>query len=359
MARKIVIWISRAAAVLVTIPCLILAYFSWQGRLQESKTASEAAPRTGRFIRSHDTAIFVQESGPVSGRPVLLIHGTGAWSEIWRETIEPLAALGFRTVAIDLPPFGYSDKPEGAASYSRENQARRIIGVLDALHIEHAILIGHSVGARPTLEAALEAPGRFDHLVLVDPALGFQSNPGDAPHYQKNDSPWMVRTIFGVRPLRNAILATYGASPRSTEPLFRSFVSQKEAVTEARVKMLQAPLVVRNTINGYGDWMQNLLVAQDSSLGNDFANFRKLTMPVHIIWGSLDSVTPLWQGEQLKKLIPNSELAVIDNTGHIPFLENVQQFNAILLKVLGSDAQHAAQRAAGGSWSVGIPAKWR
>ncbi len=78
-------------------------------------------------------------------------------------------------------------------------------------------------------------------------------------------------------------------------------------------------------------------------------------MPVHIIWGSLDSVTPLWQGEQLKKLIPNSELAVIDNAGHIPFLENVQQFNAILLKVLGQDVQ----RAAGGSWSVGIPAKWR
>jgi pimeloyl-ACP methyl ester carboxylesterase len=209
------------------------------------------------------------------------------------------------------------------------------------------------VGARPTLEAALEAPGRVDHLVLVDPALGFQPNPGDTPHYDQNDASWLVRTVFGVRPLRNAILATYGASPLSTRPLFRSFVSQKDAVTDARVKMLQAPLEVKNTINGYGDWMQNLLVAHDSSLGSDFANFQKLTMPVHIIWGSLDSVTPLWQGEQLKKLIPNSELAVIDNTGHIPFLENVQQFNAILLKVLGQEAQ----RAAGGSWSVGSPTR--
>jgi pimeloyl-ACP methyl ester carboxylesterase len=94
-------------------------------------------------VRASNAGIFVQESGPVSGRPVLLIHGTGAWSEIWRETIEPLSAAGFRTVAIDLPPFGYSEKPAAASAYSRENQARRIIGVLDALHIERAILVGH------------------------------------------------------------------------------------------------------------------------------------------------------------------------------------------------------------------------
>ena len=81
--------------------------------------------------------------------------------------------------------------------------------------------------------------------------------------------------------------------------------------------------------------MEYLLVAHDASLASDFQNFRKLAMPVFILWGDLDTVTPLWQGEQLKKLIPNAELAVISNTGHIPFVEDAGQFNGVLLKGLG------------------------
>jgi pimeloyl-ACP methyl ester carboxylesterase len=328
-------WILRTIAGIIVLLVVMLAGFRVLGFIREDKTAIEAAPRTGHFVQAADAQVFVQESGPAAGAPVLLIHGTGAWSEIWRDTITPLSAAGFHTIAIDLPPFGYSAKPEGAAAYSRENQARRILGVLDALGIQHAILVGHSVGARPTIEAALEAPGRVDKLVLVDPALGFQANAGDAPHFQQNDASWMVSTIFGTPPVRNAILATYGASPLSTRQLFRSFVSKKEAVTDARVRMLQAPLEAKGTINGYGDWMQYLLVSHDTSLASDFQNFRKLTMPVFILWGELDTVTPLWQGEQLKKLIPNAELAVISNTGHIPFLEDAGQFNSVLLKMLG------------------------
>jgi pimeloyl-ACP methyl ester carboxylesterase len=334
MLRRILRWISWTLVAVGSAFALILLFFSWQGSLRESRNAIDAAPPTGRFVHAYDTQIFIQEAGPASGRPVLLIHGTGAWSEIWRDTISPLSDAGFRTIAMDLPPFGYSGKPEGASAYSRENQARRIIGVLDALQLQHVILIGHSVGARPTVEAALEAPGQVERLVLVDPALGFQSNPADTPHFAQNDAPWIVRTIFGTRPLRDAILATYGANPLSTRPLFRSFVSRKDAVTDARVKMLQAPLAVRNTIKGYGDWMQYLLVSQDSSLASDFANFRKLTMPVSLIWGSLDRVTPLWQGEALQKLMPNSGLAVIDGVGHIPFVEAVPEFNGVLLKIL-------------------------
>src|ERR1700753_2810608 len=111
MIRRIVKGMVWAAVGLGTLLCLVLGFFTWQGRVRESQTPNDAAPRTGRFVQAGDTAIFVQEAGPVSGRPVLLIHGTGAWSEIWRETIAPLAAAGFHTVAMDLPPFGYSAKP--------------------------------------------------------------------------------------------------------------------------------------------------------------------------------------------------------------------------------------------------------
>ena len=331
---KIFLYLIIILAVMVT---SVLLFFSWQANRREVKSVTEAAPSTGHFIKANDIEVFVQESGSISGESVVLVHGTGAWSEIWRETINVLSRAGYHTIAIDVPPFGYSEKPNGVLAYSRESQAKRIIGVLDAVGIKHATLVGHSVGARPTIEAALEIPNKVDKLVLVDPALGFQSNADDNPHFEQNDPSWITRLFFGIKPLRNAILETYGTNPLSTKKLFSSFVSQKEAVTDARVKMLQQPLVAKNTTSGYGDWLAYLLVSKDTSLASDFGNFKKLTMPVFIIWGNKDSVTPLWQGKRLQKLIPHSKLTVIDDVGHIPYIENTEKFNSTLLENLNNN----------------------
>ncbi len=331
---RILKWFFRVVACLLILVFLVLVFFNWKTNQREIKTLTESAPATGHFVTSNNTQIFIQEAGPISGQAVLLVHGTGAWSEIWRETMTALGKAGFHAIAIDLPPFGYSERLNGVLEYSRENQAKRIIGVLDALNIKNAILVGHSVGARPTIEATLENPEKISKLILVDPALGFQTNPNDSPHFEQNNPSWIVSTLFSIKPLRKTVLSTYGTNPLSTKKLFSSFVSQKTAVTDFRVKMLQKPLVVEDTTSAYGDWLEYLTVSQDSSLASDFTNFKKLTMPVFIIWGSTDSVTPLWQGDQLKKLIPNSELSVIDNVGHIPYIENVEKFNAVLLGFL-------------------------
>ena len=313
---------------------LVLLFFNWQAGQRETRTAMEAAPAPGRLVEAADVQVFVQEAGPAEGEPVLLVHGTGAWSEIWRETLQALSKSGYRVIAMDVPPFGYSDKPVGMAEYSRQKQARRILGLLDSLGIKHAIFVGHSVGARPTLEAALERPGMVDRLVLVDPALGFQADRAAAPHFEQDAPSWLTRVIFGIPPLRNAILETYGTNPLSTKRLFSGFVSRKEAVTEARVSMLQQPLAVQGTSQGYGDWLGYLLTAQDDSLGSDFGNFRRLTMPVSLIWGEQDEVTPLWQGEALQQLIPQARLDVMPGVGHIPYIEDPERFDQLLLQDL-------------------------
>jgi pimeloyl-ACP methyl ester carboxylesterase len=334
--RRLLSWIGFAGIGLCALLCTVLAYFSWQARHRESRIAIEVAPATGHFANVGDTVVFFQTAGAISGRPVLLIHGTGAWSEIWRETMTALAASGFQAVAIDLPPFGYSGKPTGDREYSRQNQARRIIGLLDALHIAHAIVVGHSVGARPAMEAALESPERVDTLVLVDPALGFASDPRQTPRFEQNHPSWFVRAFFGAKPVRNSLLATYGTNPLFTRHLFSTFVSRKDSVNEARVQMLQQPLVVEGTTNAYGDWLQYLLTDQDTSLASDFGNFGKLTMPVFVVWGAADSVTPLWQGQELVQLVPHSQLAIIDAVGHIPYVEAPQKFNDVLIRFLAA-----------------------
>jgi hypothetical protein len=103
----------------------ILGFFRWQATRREVEERTATAPSTGRFVAAGDADLFVQEAGPPSGDPVVLIHGTGAWSEIWRETMAALGERGFHAIALDLPPFGYSEKLPGAPSYARQLQARR------------------------------------------------------------------------------------------------------------------------------------------------------------------------------------------------------------------------------------------
>jgi pimeloyl-ACP methyl ester carboxylesterase len=263
----------------------------------------------------------------------MLIHGTGTWSEIWRETIDALS-VDHRVIAVDLPPFGYSDKPLGDHAYTRQAQANRLVQLIKALHLSRVTLVGHSVGARPVVEAALQSPALVSRLVFIDPALGFQTNSSAAPHFEQNHPSWPVRTLFGSPSLRNAVVSTYGTNPLFTSRIFRSFVSNEAAVTPQRVKVIEQPMRVRGTTAAYGAWLEFLVVSEDRSLSSNFANLRRLSMPVGIIWGRTDTVTPLWQGERLRELIPHAQLVVLDGVGHIPYIEDPPHFIAALRTLL-------------------------
>jgi pimeloyl-ACP methyl ester carboxylesterase len=338
--RRLLRWMFRVATTFAVFVCLVLALFIWLSHHRETKSVVEAAPVTGHFVTVNDTEIYFQEAGPASGRAIVLIHGTGAWSEIWRETITDLADSGFHAIAIDVPPFGYSGKPSGVSEYSPHKQSGRIAALLDALHLERATIVGHSVGARPAVELCLETPSRVDTLVLVDPALGFASDSAPVPHLEQNHPSWLLRGFFAAKPLRNSVVATFGTNPLFIGTIFRFFVSRKESVTTERVAMLQRPLVVEGATRSYGDWLEYFVAGRDLSLVSDLSNLRKLSVPTLVLWGSTDTVTPLWQGQRLVETIPNSVLMVIPNVGHIPYIENPKEFNRILLGFLTRTPAH-------------------
>src|SRR5262245_59152076 len=161
--RGVAATIIRTILILVVLLVLgmaaLLGTFWWRAHAREMMSRTDAAPKTGRFVHAADVDVFIQELGPPRAPVVLFVHGMGAWSELWRETLAATAAAGFRAVAMDLPPFGYSARP-APGGYVRHDQARRIIGVLDALDVRQATLVGHSFGGGPTMEAVLLAPAR-------------------------------------------------------------------------------------------------------------------------------------------------------------------------------------------------------
>ncbi|MGH7586049.1 MAG: alpha/beta fold hydrolase [Gemmatimonadales bacterium] len=314
--------------VLVLVLVVTLAGFRIAASLREKGSRTESAPSTGRFVDAGDVEVFVQELGPVSGPPVLFVHGTGAWSAIWRETMEALAVEGYRAIALDLPPFGYSERPR-SPSYGAHAQGERILAVLDALGIRSATLVGHSFGARPTMEALFLAPAKVRSLVLVDAALGFDegTGAGSSPH-------WLLDAALAARPVRDVLVASTITNPLLSRRILQRLIAKDEAATAERVAVLQQPMVLKGTTPALGSWLAQFVAPARASMGSDRERYRSLPMPVMVVWGSSDDITPLSQGRDLASLIPGAELVVLDGVGHIPAIEDPRGFNRALLDFL-------------------------
>jgi len=109
--------------------------------------------------------MHVVTAGPVAGEPVVLLHGfPETWYE-WRKAI-PALEDRFRLIIPDTRGFGESEKPGGP--YSRAMLARDIVGILDALRVETAAVIGHDWGGIIAFKLAIDYPERVAKLALLD-----------------------------------------------------------------------------------------------------------------------------------------------------------------------------------------------
>ena len=354
MLRRLLAWFGVLLGVLVLAAFVVLAGFRIAAAQRETRLRHDEAPSMGRFVKAADVEMFVQEEGPGHGPPVVLVHGTGAWSEIWRGTMHALADSGYRAIALDMPPFGYSSRPANA-DYSDAAQARRILGALDSLGIERTTLVGHSFGARPTMQATFIAPARVERLVLVDAALdlvrgcaggevrGCAAAVRDSLPPVDSSGPLALRVVLGAPPLRDALVAATLSNPHLTGRLLSKLVSNREAaVTPERVAMLQRPFVLQGWTRGLGEWLAPFATTRTSSMATDRARYATLSMPTLVIWGARDSLTPMPQGEDIARLIRGARWEVLPRAGHIPAIEDERSFNAALLDFLGTTAPHRA-----------------
>ena len=339
---------------LVLAVVIVLAGFRAAAARRETRSRHDAAPKSGRFVPAGDVELFVQEEGPVRGAPVVFVHGTGAWSEIWRGSMHALARAGYRAIALDMPPFGYSSRP-ASADYGDDAQARRILGALDAQHLDRATLVGHSFGGRPTMQATFLAPQRVERLVLVDAALDLARGCAGAEVSgcavvqrttfppREPSGPWPVRAVLGAPPLRDAVVAATLSNPRMTGWLLSKLVSNRDAaVTPERIAMLQRPFVVEGWTHGLGEWLAPFATTRTWSAATDRSRYSTLAMPALVLWGARDSLTPMSQGEDLVRLIRGARWELLPRAGHSPAIEDETSFDAALLDFLGATAASAS-----------------
>jgi len=128
---------------------------------------TRAYPFAPRAVEIDGARVHYVDEG--DGPPVLLVHGLPTWSFVWRHLIAGLRDR-YRCVALDLPGFGLSDKPEGDA-YRPEDQARRLAAFVEALRLKDFTLVVHDFGGPIGLSLALDRPDAVRSLVLFNTSV--------------------------------------------------------------------------------------------------------------------------------------------------------------------------------------------
>lgn len=285
--------------------------------LEGTVPPEELADPDSRFVEVNGLRVHYKIAG--SGRPAfLLLHGFGASTFSWRAVLEPMGKWG-TVVAFDRPGFGLTERPtrwEGPSPYRLEAQADLTVGLMDALGIERAILIGNSAGGYVALLTALTYPERVEALILVSAAI---YGVGGTPDWARPlvNSPQMRRLgPFLVRFLRDwsddIVRATWHDPTRITPEILEGYAK---------------PLRTEN-------WDQALweIVVASRPLGLE-KRLDEVRLPVLVITGDSDRLVPPSQSARLAGEIPGARLAILPQCGHVPqeecpepFLKAVEEF---------------------------------
>lgn len=143
---------------------------------------------TERRLQANGLTFNLAEAG--SGPPVLLLHGFPDCWQLWRHQLPALAEAGHRVIAPDLRGFGGTDKPEKVEDYEMRTLVGDAVGLLDALGVDRAAVVGHDWGAALAWMVATFAPDRVSRLVAV--SVGHPVSFADVDLDQKQRSWYML-----------------------------------------------------------------------------------------------------------------------------------------------------------------------
>jgi pimeloyl-ACP methyl ester carboxylesterase len=280
--------------------------------LPDTVPAGQLADPDSRFATVHGVRIHYKTTG--QGEPVfVLLHGFGASLFSWREVMGPLGEAG-TAVAFDRPAFGLTERPmpgewSGDSPYSRLAQAEQTVGLMDALGIDRAVLVGNSAGGTIALLTTLLHPERVQALVLVDAAVYSEGGP-PAWTGPLLTTPQMRR----LGPLLVRSIATRG------ERLIELAWHDRSRIAPEVMDGYRIPLQVH-------DWDRALWEFTAASRPLDLtARLDEIRAPTLVITGDDDRIVPREQSERLAAELPDTELAVMINCGHLPQEECPQQF---------------------------------
>ncbi len=254
------------------------------------------------------------------GPPLVFVHGlSGSWQN-WLEQL-PVFARDHTVVAMDLPGFGHSPMPPQDVSIA--GYAGLLDSLLDELGMPAAAVVGNSMGGFIAAELAIAVPERVSSLVLVSAA-------GISTHADPRTGRALpfLRRVDRVTAMTAAWLAAR-SDAATRRPRLRTALMSVVARHPAR---LPAPLAAEQ-LRGAGK--PGFLSALEALHGYEIRErLPRIACPTLIVWGENDLLIGARDAAVFDELIPDSQLVVFADTGHVAMLERPSAFNELLAQFL-------------------------
>ncbi len=280
--------------------------------LKDTVPPEELADPESHFVEVNGLRVHYKVAGQ-GQTTFILLHGFGASVYSWHKVMQPLSQYG-TVVAYDRPAFGLTERPvppwAGENPYSLDANVELLLGLMDRMGIDKAVLVGNSAGGTVAVAAALRHPERVQALVLVDAAIY-----AGAP--TSSLLRWVMRTpqAHHLGPL-----LVRSIQSRGLDILVTAWHDPTQITAEDRAGYTK-PLRAQ-------DWDRALwefTLAQNSreDLASQLAN---LQLPTLVITGDDDRIVPTEQSLRLAGDIPRAQLVVVPGCGHVPHEERPEEF---------------------------------
>jgi pimeloyl-ACP methyl ester carboxylesterase len=264
-------------------------------------------------VHANGIDIYYEIQG--QGRPLVLIAGISYTHWMWHK-MAPELAQHYQVILFDNRGVGETDATAGP--YSAQMMAEDTAGLLDALNIEKAAIMGHSMGGFIAQALVLDHPERVEKLILAATNFG---GPNHIP----------------VTPEAMAVLSDVSGDP--LERFKRGLqVSTAPGFAEANPEIIAAWVAYRSD-NPIDPSAYQAQLAVGLGLISEQASFEKklknVQAPTLILFGEHDKVVPVGNAELLHQQIPNSQIKILSNAGHFFPIEKPHAATEAIVEFLG------------------------
>lgn len=255
------------------------------------------------------------------GDPVVLLHGFPAGAHSWEHQLRALADAGFRAIAPDQRGYAGSDKPREVAAYRVERLAADVVGLLDALELPRAHLVGHDWGGAVAWATASLYPGRVERLAVMN---------GPHPRHAVREiftNPAQLRRSWYVFLFQVPFVAEQLLVRRDIGRVLRASAAHPEAIDDALVARCAEAIRQPDAARAMLSWYRAAI------------RYRLPTLPPVLartlyLWGDLDPAFGPRLAQHLDRYARDVEVRHLPDAGHWPQLERPAAVNRHLVEFL-------------------------
>ena len=275
---------------------------------------NDYANEQSQFIEVNEMQVHYRDEG--DGFPIVLVHGTAASLHTWDAWTHELKKTN-RVIRMDLPAFGITG-PNKNADYSLEAYTTFLHSFLEKLQLKKFHIAGNSLGGNIAWNYTADYPENVEKLILVD-ASGLPTNKQPPAIFKMAKTPLLKTLFLYVTPkilIKKNIEEVYADDSKITDALVDRYHKMALRIGNRKAFIDRAKT----------DFGLDSIV--------NINKLKSIQTPTLLIWGAQDLWIPLGNGIRMDRILVNSRLEILENSGHVPMEENPKESLEILKNFL-------------------------